>query len=111
MLLTKEMQHSAQVDRVAASLAALGVTRGARVAVWGPNTPEYLLTQFACYRLGAICVMLNPAWRMQELQRALSIVCVFFFSFWNNSDSQLLSQMIFFELFLFICSIFFVFYC
>ncbi|MBS0336879.1 MAG: AMP-binding protein [Proteobacteria bacterium] len=53
--------------RVAAGLAALGVTRGDRVALWLPNVPAWLATFFACAQLGAIAAAVNTRFRSHEL--------------------------------------------
>lgn len=45
-----------QVDRLAAGLLALGLKPGDRVGVWGPNTYEWILTQFATAKAGVILV-------------------------------------------------------
>lgn len=60
-----------QVDRVALRLAALGVGKGHRVAIWATNRPEWVLTQFATARIGAILVNINPGYGSSELQYAL----------------------------------------
>ncbi len=62
----------AEVDRMAKGLLALGVRHGDHVAIWGTNVPVWLLTQLAVARLGAVLVTINPEWRQQELQYALS---------------------------------------
>ena len=61
-----------QVECCAAGLWALGVRQGDRVGIWAPNRPEWLLTQFATARLGAILVNINPAYRLAELEYALN---------------------------------------
>ncbi len=52
---------------VAAGLARLGIGRGDRVALWLPNVPAYLMTIFACARLGAIAVAVNTRYRAVEV--------------------------------------------
>ena len=64
------------VDRLATGLLDLGIGRGNRVGVWAPNRPEWLLTQFATARIGAILVNVNPAYRVGELEFALRKVGV-----------------------------------
>ena len=64
------------VDRLATGLLALGVGRGDRVGIWSPNRPEWVLTQFATARLGAILVNVNPAYRLAEVEYALRHVGV-----------------------------------
>ena len=50
-----------QVDRVARALIAHGVRKGDRVGIWAPNRHEWVVTQFATARAGAILVTINPA--------------------------------------------------
>jgi len=61
-----------QVNAAAAALHAHGVRRGDRVGIWSPNRSEWLVTQFATARLGAILVNINPAYRVAELAYALN---------------------------------------
>jgi fatty-acyl-CoA synthase len=61
-----------QVEWAAAGFARLGVTKGDRVGIWSPNRAEWLVTQFATARLGAILVNINPAYRLSELEYALN---------------------------------------
>ena len=63
-----------QVDALAAGLLALGLGKGDRVGIWSPNRLEWVLTQFATARLGAILVNINPAYRPFELEYALNAV-------------------------------------
>ena len=51
-----------RVDAMAAHLTSLGIGRGDRVAVLAHNGVEYFDVQFACARIGSICVLLN--WRL-----------------------------------------------
>ena len=67
-------EFSANVDQLAAGLLDLGIYKGDRVAIWSPNRPEWLLTQFATARIGAILVNINPAYRLMELEYALNKV-------------------------------------
>jgi len=62
-----------EAEAVAAGLWALGVRRGDRVGIWSPNRVEWLLTQFATARLGAILVNINPAYRLSELEHTLRL--------------------------------------
>ena len=64
------------VDRLATGFLALGVGRGDRVGIWSPNRPEWVLTQFATARIGAILVNVNPAYRLSEVEYALRHVGV-----------------------------------
>jgi len=63
-----------QVDRLATGLLALGIEPGDRVGMWGPNSYEWVLTQFATAKIGAIMVCINPAYRLFELEFVLNKV-------------------------------------
>ncbi|RWA46000.1 AMP-binding protein [Cupriavidus sp. UYMSc13B] len=63
---------SDQVDRLASGLLQRGIQPGDRVGIWAPNRPEWLVTQFATARIGAILVNINPAYRQAELEYALN---------------------------------------
>ncbi len=67
-------EFAEEVDVLAAGLAAFGVVKGDRVGIWSPNRVEWLLTQFATARIGAILVNINPAYRLAELEYALNKV-------------------------------------
>ncbi|HEY2745536.1 MAG TPA: AMP-binding protein [Polyangia bacterium] len=61
-----------QSGEIARGLIARGVGRGDRVGLWSPNRYEWVLTQLACARIGAILVNLNPAYKTSELEYALA---------------------------------------
>jgi fatty-acyl-CoA synthase len=63
-----------EVDTLAAGLLALGIEKGDRVGIWSPNRVEWLMTQFATARIGAVLVNINPAYRLAELEYALNKV-------------------------------------
>ncbi len=63
-----------RVDQLASGLLALGIVPGDRVGIWGPNSAEWVLTQLATAKLGAIMVCINPAYRLYELEYALNKV-------------------------------------
>jgi fatty-acyl-CoA synthase len=58
---------SAEVDRMARGLLAAGIARGDRVGIWSPNCAEWVITQYATAKVGAILVNINPAYRTHEL--------------------------------------------
>ncbi len=64
-------EFSDRVDALAGGLLEIGIAKGDRVGIWAPNTPEWVLTQFATARIGAILVNINPAYRVFELEFAL----------------------------------------
>lgn len=59
------------VDQAAAGLLALGLKIGDRLGMWGPNTYEWILIQFAAAKAGIILVSLNPAYQAHEAEYAL----------------------------------------
>src|SRR5215210_4270924 len=61
----------AAVNRIASGLLAAGIEKGERVGIWAPNCVEWVLTQFATAKVGAILVNINPAYRTHELEYAL----------------------------------------
>ena len=63
-----------EVDAVASGLLALGLEKGDRIGIWSPNRLEWILTQFATARFGAVLVNINPAYRPAELEYALNAV-------------------------------------
>jgi fatty-acyl-CoA synthase len=65
-----------RVNQVAAALVALGVQAGENVGIWSMNVPEWVVTQFAAGRIGAVLVNVNPAYRLHELSDALSMADV-----------------------------------
>ena len=64
-------QLSEQVDALAAGLHALGLRAGERIGILSPNTAQWIVTQFASARIGAILVNINPGYRSRELLFAL----------------------------------------
>lgn len=65
-------QLNDKVNSLALSLKNLGIQAGDRVAIWGPNSYEWVLSQFATAKIGAILVCINPAYRLYELEYALN---------------------------------------
>src|SRR5215472_12101659 len=58
---------SAEVERTARGLAALGLGAGDRIGVWATNCTEWILVHLACARVGAVLVNVNPSYRAFEL--------------------------------------------
>jgi fatty-acyl-CoA synthase len=63
-----------RIDALAAGLLSLGIEPGDRVGIWGPNSYEWVLVQYATAKIGAIMVCINPAYRLYELEYALNKV-------------------------------------
>uniref|UniRef100_A0AAZ3RB09 Medium-chain acyl-CoA ligase ACSF2, mitochondrial n=1 Tax=Oncorhynchus tshawytscha TaxID=74940 RepID=A0AAZ3RB09_ONCTS len=73
-------QFQEDVDQAAAGLLALGLKRGDRLGVWGPNTYHWILFQFATAKAGIILVKMSvnklkePAYQLKELEFTLGKV-------------------------------------
>ena len=59
-------------DRFATLLAARGVEKGERVAVYVQNNPQFLVAQYGAWKRGAILVPLNPMLKKKELDYHLN---------------------------------------
>lgn len=62
----------ALVEKMAASLAASGISKGDRVAIMLPNCPQYVISFFATVRLGAIVTQLNPMYVEREIEHIVT---------------------------------------
>jgi len=60
-----------EVDRAARGFMARGVGKGDRVGIWAPSRYEWVVTQLATARIGAVLVTINPAYEAAELRHAL----------------------------------------
>jgi long-chain acyl-CoA synthetase len=58
-------------DICAAALHGLGLKRGDRLGLLLPNCPQFLIAQFAAWKLGAILAPLNPIYTEHELEAPL----------------------------------------
>ena len=65
---------AARADAFAAGLLALGLVRGDRLGIWSLNNAEWVVVQFATAKAGIILVNINPAYRITELEFALTKV-------------------------------------
>jgi long-chain acyl-CoA synthetase len=62
----------ALVEKMAASLAASGVSKGDRVALMLPNCPQYVISFFATVKLGAVVTQINPMYVEREIEHILN---------------------------------------
>ena len=61
-----------QTTQAARGLMARGVQTGDRVGIWAPNRYEWVVSQYATARIGAILVNINPAYKSTELEYVLN---------------------------------------
>jgi fatty-acyl-CoA synthase len=57
--------------KAARGLMKLGLQKGEHMAVWSSNTPEWVITQFASGKMGAVLVTVNTNYRTAELEYLL----------------------------------------
>ena len=61
-----------ELDSLASSMAAglsdLGINKGDRVILQLQNIPQFPIAIFACWKLGAIVVPLNPMYKEREIE-------------------------------------------
>ena len=64
-------QLAERVDIMARALVGSGIEPGDRVALWAPNSAEWVITSFAVYAIGAVLVPLNTRYRGEEAGHVL----------------------------------------
>lgn len=57
--------------KAAKGFMKLGIDKGEQLAAWSSNTPEWLITQFATGKMGAVLVTVNTNYRTKELEYLL----------------------------------------
>ncbi|MFX1320565.1 MAG: AMP-binding protein [Promethearchaeota archaeon] len=57
-----------QVDKFATALKDLGVRKGDRIALYGPNTIQWEISFFGLEKAGAILVPMNPLFKESEVE-------------------------------------------
>jgi long-chain acyl-CoA synthetase len=60
-------EMSRLVDRAAAGLAAIGVTKGTKVGLLLPNSPTFIIFYYATLKAGGTVVNYNPLYTLEEL--------------------------------------------
>jgi len=58
-------------NQVARGLMSLGIQKGEHVAIWATNVPEWVISQFATAKMGAVLVTVNTSYRAHELEYLL----------------------------------------
>src|SRR6185437_9686779 len=70
-------QFSAAVDRASAMLSSHGIRRGDVVSLLMPNSAEYIIAYFACWKLGALAGPVNSLLKEHEIEFVM-----------NNSEAK-----------------------
>jgi long-chain acyl-CoA synthetase len=58
-------------NALSAAFAHLGIRRGDRVALCLPNCPQFMVAEFAAWKIGAIVCPFNPTYSGREMEEAL----------------------------------------
>jgi len=61
-----------EMNRIGAGLLSMGVKKGDRVCIYLDSSPEYLISYFAIWRIGAVAVPTNSVYRGEELLHAIN---------------------------------------
>ncbi len=64
-------QFQETCNQVAKGLMSLGIQKGEHIAIWATNVPEWVITQFASAKMGAVLVTVNTSYRAHELEYLL----------------------------------------
>ena len=60
-----------EMNRIGLGLSTLGIKKGDRVCIYLDSSPEYLISYFAIWRIGAVAVPTNIVYRGEELLHAI----------------------------------------
>ncbi len=64
-------EFNEEAETIAKGFLAMGIQKGDHVAIWATNVPEWMLTFFACTKIGAVLVTVNTAYKVFELEYLL----------------------------------------
>ncbi|WOV87159.1 AMP-binding protein [Sporosarcina oncorhynchi] len=60
-----------ETDDLAKAFIGMGIQKGENVAIWSDNKPQWLLSQFATGKMGAVLVTVNTSYQAKELEYLL----------------------------------------
>ncbi|KAJ4435732.1 hypothetical protein ANN_18349 [Periplaneta americana] len=63
-----------KADQLAAGLVQLGLQKGDRMAIWGPNSSQWFISRIAAARAGLIAVLIDPSYQPPQLAYSLNKV-------------------------------------
>lgn len=61
-----------EIDRAAKGLIHLGIQKGDHVALWAPNVPEWVVSQIALSKIGAVLIPVDPGASKEDLKYILT---------------------------------------
>ena len=65
-------EMSELTDRLAAGLVALDVNKGDRVAIFMPNSPQFVIAFYAILKAGGVVVATNPLYTHREIEHQMN---------------------------------------
>jgi len=87
-----------QIDALALGLMRIGVKKGDKVAVWLSNSPEWIVSEFAIIKAGAVMVPLSSRLRGYDLSYILkhsdSMTLIIMDQFLKNSYLDILTELL-----------------
>lgn len=60
-----------ETEELAKAFIGMGIQKGEHVAIWSDNKPQWLLSQFATGKMGAVLVTVNTNYQAKELEYLL----------------------------------------
>ncbi len=60
-----------ETDMLAKAFIGMGIQKGEHVAIWSDNKPQWLLSQYATGKMGAVLVTVNTNYQARELEYLL----------------------------------------
>jgi len=64
-------EFNERVDQLAKGLLEIDIGKGDHVGIWARNIPDWLTIFFACAKIGAVLVTVNPVYKAHELAYVL----------------------------------------
>lgn len=58
-------------NQAARGFMSLGIQKGENIAIWATNVPEWVISQYATAKMGAVLVTVNTSYRTHELEYLL----------------------------------------
>jgi len=87
-----------RVEKFAACLTSLGVNRGDHVALWMTNCTTWLVTWYACARIGAVLIPINTRYKVEEtryiLKQSDSRILVMMDHYWDIDYTAMVEEML-----------------
>ena len=90
-------EFNEEAETIAKGFLEMGIQKGDHVAIWATNVPEWMLTFFACTKIGAVLVTVNTAYKVFELEYLLrqsdSKMLVMIDNFKKNDYIQIVNEL------------------